>query len=233
MKRCEICGRVYPNSINVCPTCFVDLVTDGSSDTSQPLHDVHTTAVRNENRHPPLIQHHGMKAHVEGVVATVHQQQYYQSTGTKLLNAVFRREDYQFGHTTFATILRVEENVARGYAEESIDLLIFGNVQGTIMEGDVIVADVIRSSGRLVIQRVLVNGSPISLQARIPAVLLRFGSFMILLLIGLLIYSIASGQLLSGVEHIMASVMDSIHGLLIVVIAVWLCWKLLTRLFKG
>lgn len=237
MKKCMICGRTYPDTVTTCNACFIDLT---SIENTPPQIDKRTIpSEQNSNSYDrrPLISQSGTKIHVYGAVATVNQQQYYQSVLTKVLNAVFRAEAYQFGHTTFTSIIRVNEIVNDGYPEESIDLLVFGNIQGIVTAGDTIDATAFHSRGRYIIRSASINGAPLRQQARLPAGLFQSAALVILTLIILLIFSIISGNfaqgILAGTEWLLNTVIKLLPTIAIPVFGVWLLWKLLKTFFKG
>lgn len=250
MKTCSICGKTYPDSYTICEDCFIDLPGNTQSPgtdqtTVPPLHaevasqgDRPSTAWNMENRSTrQFMRKNGKTYTVYGTVAEINQQQYYQAPLTKIINAIFRGEAYQFGHTTFTSIIRADEIVDTGFPEQSVDLLLFGNVQSIISPGDTIDATASIHSGRYLIRNASINGVPIRLQSRIPASLLRAVFSMTLLLMVCFIHYIASGNatkdIQQGASSLESGIKSGLPGIIVIVFAVWLLFTLFRKFFRG
>lgn len=250
MKTCSICGREYPDTFTVCEDCFIDLpentqsrgpspVTAPPPDTESVGEEGHPSTAWNqeERSRRQFIRKNGNTYTVYGTVAEINQQQYYQTVLTKIINAIFRGEAYQFGHTTFTSIIRVDEIVSSGFPEQSIDLLLFGNAQSIISPGDTIDAMTSMHNRRHLIRNATINGTPLRLQSRIPASSLRAVFSLVLLLLLCLIYYIASGNAMKDIQHgansLVSSTKSGFPGFIVAVFAVWLVFTLFRKFFRG
>ncbi len=246
MKRCPVCGREYSDSNEYCENCFVDLVsipsnTDQSTDASASSGGRVNTPPPYDDRNAreteePLLNGN----HVHGNVVTTNQQQYYQAVHTKIINALLKNEPFQFGHTTFSTIVRVDEISSRGFSENSIDVIVFGNVQGIIAPGDTFDANVRRSFGRYIAVDARVNDAPVRTQTLMPAIIIRLVFLLIIAAIYGVIHFLTNGGISKTADSIAVAGMSLFDAILsigkelfVVVIAVVLLFYLLRMFFRG
>jgi hypothetical protein len=151
MKVCPNCNLHYSDEMNQCTSCrgaLSVLNVNSTQRTQQPQ----TRSVQNQR--PNFETTNGRSVVLEGTVTEVLRQQLYQSRLTKILRAIFSFEPYQLSHTSFITLIRVEERVAYGYPERSRDVTVYGNIQNVITSGDDVTINAVRRSNRLVSRRI-------------------------------------------------------------------------------
>ncbi|HCS10416.1 MAG TPA: hypothetical protein DIV40_03060 [Clostridiales bacterium] len=186
MKLCPECNVVYENNLDVCPTCGARLENFGGghhpnssikNQSSFESANENTRQADNTGDNSAYIfeQHLRGGIVINGSVAEANTQQYYQSKLTKFLHAVFSGEPYQFSHTSFVTIFRVEEHTIRGYPEQARDITLYGNMQNIFAVGDDVTVTAQRKGSRLVAKRVFNHSinSNVRIQPYIPASVIR------------------------------------------------------------
>ena len=155
MKRCPSCRYFYEDALSVCPGCNVTLEVFGSGtqqNTAGNGTQQHTAGngnaasggtasggQRNDlggDSTYVFERHTGLHYTINGSIADSNTQQYYQSGLTKFIRSLFGGEPYQLGHTTFVTILRVEEHVRSGFPEQARDVVMYGDTRNIFVTGD-------------------------------------------------------------------------------------------------
>ncbi len=197
MKRCSLCNAVYDDSYGTCPTCGVRLnsLTEGADRLVNSNVTVHNVPLNNGNRQNAqstsiqFYERSGSTHIFNGALAEVSTQQYYQSKSTKLIRALFSGEPYQLSHTSYITILRIEEHALRRYPEQAQDVVLFGGVQNVFAPGDDLTIRAKRKRNRYVAKRIFSHSIDrnIRIEGNIPAGVIRF---LFLILVAAIIWAI-------------------------------------------
>ena len=231
MKRCEECNAVYEDSFDICPTCGgkLDPFSQGTRrgvSSEQNYYDglnqnrEHVTEEKNNqpNDSYNFEQVDGNKITINGAVAESNTQQYYQSKFTKILQALFSGEPYQFSHTTFVTIFRVEEHTQRGYPEHARDIILYGNMQNVFAVGDDVTVEAKQRGSRYIAKRIYNHtiNSEVRIQPNLPASAIRFIALAIIAIIVGLLYSIATADY-GSIANAFASLISSFLPIIVVV----------------
>ena len=214
MKRCGECNVIYEGTHDICPTCGDRLETVGTTsggqsgassstrDTSSARDD-DSNRFRREARPEPqprdeytFEQTEGLSVVINGAVAEANTQQFYQSKLTKIVRAVFAGEPYQLSHTSFVTIFRVEEHARRGYPEHARDISVFGNMNNIFTVGDDVTVRAKRSRNKYVAKSIYNHSinSRVSIQANIPAMLIRLLTLFLVFMAISLVRGVASAD---------------------------------------
>lgn len=238
MKRCSLCNAVYDDSHGVCPTCGVRLnsLTEEADRPANPNVIVHNTSYNNrscQNVQASSIHFYersGLTHIFNGAVAEVSTQQYYQSKSTKLIRALFSGEPYQLSHTSYITILRIEEHTLRRYPEQAQDIVLFGGVQNIFAPGDDLTIRAKRRGNRYVAKRIFSHSIDrnIRIEGNIPAGAIRLLFLILAAAIIWVIHGIASIDYLAAGQGILRFFTSLIPAAL----TVWLLWILIKSLFK-
>lgn len=209
MKRCEECNAVYEDSFDICPTCGgkLDDFNQGtrreSSSAQNNYSDFNSgrvnhseTSYSQDSDSYIFEQNDGNKLIINGAIAESNTQQYYQSKFTKVLQALISGEPYQFSHTTFVTIFRVEEHTQRGYPENARDITLYGNMQNVFAVGDDVTVEVKQRGNRYIAKRIYNHtiNSDVRIQPNLPAGVIRFIALAIVTLVISLVYSVATAD---------------------------------------
>lgn len=208
MKRCPECNAIFEDSIDVCPTCGVQLEPFASNSrqsgacgqsgektyySQYDTRDQHETGTKSAI---PFEQNTGNRLIINGSVAESNTQQYYQSKFTKIVNAIFSGEPYQFSHTTFVTVFRVEEHATRGFPEQARDITVYGNMQNLFAVGDDVTVEAVLRGERCIAKKIYNHSinSNVHVQPYISASVIRFTIIAVLALIIGTVYSIATAD---------------------------------------
>lgn len=211
MKHCGHCNIDVDNSFNLCPYCGRAFTEAGSAPSP------HTVAREEEtaSQHQSAASEHadqapqGVTAHhtipfqiaengkfiFNGQVVESNAQQYYQSKLTKVIRAVFHGEPYQFSHTTFVTVFRVEEHMQRGFAEQARDIVVYGQLQNVLATGDDVTVVAQQEGNRLVAKSIINHSSEAQIMPQrgtISAQLVRVFVFIPLIILVVLLFALIS-----------------------------------------
>ena len=242
VKRCPECNAIYEDRIDVCPSCGEPLEPLGAAqggrqtNTARPAWEEQTGNVfrgqnRNVNNAYVFEQRQGGSVVINGAVTESNTQQYYQSKFTKFFQAVFSGEPYQLSHTSFVTIFRVEEHVARGYPEQARDITLYGNMQNVFAAGDDVTVRAKQQRGRLIARSVYnhsINGN-VRIQPYIPAAVIRVFALLAVLVFGAFVVGVLSADY-ALMGSAIVSLLVSLLPTVLVIAGVWYCIK---GIFKG
>lgn len=239
MKICTECkdNIIYESLLDLCPVCNA-VLTDY----------LPGTAPNSGNRRLPDVarqpadiapvrsayvfeQKRGLRIIINGAVAECQVQQYYQSRFSKIVLALFAGEPYQLSHTSFTTLLRIEELSTRGYPEQSRDVIMHGNVQSIFAFGDDVQVTAKRRGRRLIATRIFNHNtdSRVKIQAHIPANLIR----LIVLGLAFSVYLLFSRISLTGLMATLASgLLGLVKFLLPILFVGWIIWMILKNLIR-
>lgn len=183
MKHCGHCDIDVDNSFNLCPYCGQTLELKNSVASSMRYHSsnteqntgtkgehtsegysgAETSASQSQDETSPFsMQFEAVergKIVLNGKVVESNLQQYYQARFTKIFQSVFHGEPYQFGHTTFVTVFRVEEHRQYGFAERSRDIVVYGQLQNTLVPGDDVTVVAAPKGSRLIAKSIVNHSS--------------------------------------------------------------------------
>lgn len=245
MKRCNMCGAVYDDSHNICPTCGVRLATLSSSE--ERIAQRNNTPVNNEsndyrspygsNTSPSqndttyrFIEYDGSTVVFNGAVAEANTQQYYQSKFTKIIRALFSSEPYQLSHTSYLTVFRVEEHSINNYPEQAQDIVLFGGIQNVFAPGDDVTVRTKRKGNRYIAKSVFNHSinSNVRIEGNIPAGVIQFLFIALVIAVFLIIYSIAS----VNYAAIGDAIMSFITSLIPTILTIGLLWYIIKSFFK-
>ena len=244
MKRCPECQGIYEVYLDICPTCGEPLrscnrttpsrgsIGNGGDDhafssgagISQP------SPSPDSNRPGKFMEIEGKNVLINGAVVESNTQQYYQSKLTRFFNAVFSGEPYQFSHTTFVTIFRVEESTIGRYPEHAMDVTLYGNMQNLFAVGDDLTITG-RRKGSGVVAKSIFNhsiSSPIRMQPYIPAGVVRGFVLFVAATALYVIYGILTADYLA----IFDSLLNRLLGMLPLGLLVIIGWYLLKAFFR-
>lgn len=237
MKRCPECYAFYEDDLDVCPTCGERLErhtgggrTAGRAEQSF-AHEYQAAGETARTGDPYVFEvSSGNSTVINGAVAEVSTQQYYQSKFTKFFQAVFSGEPYQLSHTSFVTLFRVEEHTTAGYPEQARDITLYGNAQNIFAVGDDVTVTARRRGTQLIARNVYNHSinSDVRVQPNIPAGVIRF--FVLLLCVALVIVvcAIATADY-AAMGNAAVAAFSSILPLLVVA---WLFWHLIKSFFR-
>lgn len=237
MKRCPECMAFYEDNLDVCPTCGERLEPwNGGNQPhnqggSHPLHNVHGANGEDSSTNPYVFETtSGNNIIINGAVAEVSTQQYYQSKFTKFFQALVSGEPYQLSHTSFVTIFRVEEHTSVGYPEQARDITLYGNMQNIFAAGDDVTVTARRVGNRLVARNVYNHSisSNVRIQPNIPAGVIRFFALLILVAIIIVLHALVKADYAAMGNVIVALISSALP----VIITLWLLWYLIKSFFK-
>lgn len=233
MKRCSDCNLVFEDQLDICSSCGTLLEPMPTSyPTGQSGVLNHSSSRPQATSAPrmdtiPFDQGQGRSIVLNGAVAEISTQQYYQSRLTKWIQAILAGEPYQLSHTSFMTIVRVEQHVQRGFPEHSRDVTLHGNMQNILSPGDDVTVWARRSRGRLVARRIHDHStdSHVRTQPQIPASVIRWLTLFAVISIALLIAAVLTADY--------SFVYAAIGSLLSALAPAVICILLLRYLIKG
>ena len=237
MKRCPECMVFFEDNLDVCPTCGERLEswnnTDQPNSRKEPihLHNDHGTAEENSSTNPYVFETaSGNSIIINGAVAEVSTQQYYQSKFTKFFQALVSGEPYQLSHTSFVTIFRVEEHTSVGYPEQARDITLYGNVQNIFAAGDDVTVTARRTGNRLVARNVYNHSidSDVRVQPNIPAGVIRFFAMLMLVAVIIVLHALFTADYAAMGNVIVALISSALP----VIITLWILWYLVKSFFK-
>ena len=111
------------------------------------------TATGGRTSTPPQFETHDGRRYVfRGRVAEVNSLSRYHNRFHKVVNTVVQGEPYQFGHTSFETVIRVEEFTDGRLASMARDLVMYGDIEGTVQVGDDVTVHADIRRGRYVVR---------------------------------------------------------------------------------
>ncbi len=245
MKRCNLCNAIYDDSHNICPTCGVRLVTLSASEKKidqrgqQPpnvgCYDYSTdynsgdTDPRSEPAYH-FIEQDGSIVVFNGAVAEANTQQFYQSKFTKIIRAVFSSEPFQLSHTSYLTVFRVEEHSINNYPEQAQDIVLFGGIQNVFAPGDDVTVRAKRKGNRYIAKSIYNHSinSNVRLEANIPAGVVKFLFWALVLAVFWIIYSIAT----MNYAAIGQAIFQFITSLIPTILTIAILWYIIKAFFK-
>lgn len=245
MKKCNLCNAVYDDSHNICPTCGVRLTSLSSSEERSVQRNNYTVNPntydysstyggnsRTEERNSAyqFVQSDGSTVIFNGAVAESNTQQFYQSKFTKIVRALFSSEPYQLSHTSYITVFRVEEHSIHNYPEQAQDIVLFGGIQNVFAPGDDVTVHTKRKGNRYVAQSIFNHSinSNVRIEGNIPAGVVQFLFWAMVLAIVFIIYSIAS------VDYAVVgqAIMQFIYSLIPTILTIVILWYIIKSFFK-
>lgn len=234
MKRCPDCNTIFENSVDVCPSCGVTLenYVMPTPHTSSNVQTHITRATDSTANYQPTGSTYeferieGRNIVINGAVAEMTTQQYYQSRFTKFVRAVFSGEPYQLSHTSFVTIFRVEEHTVGSYPEQAHDIVLYGSLQNVFAVGDDVTITARRHGNRLVARNVYNHSidSQVRIQPNIPAAVIRLLAIIIAVTLVVLLYSICTADF-AALGTWLKSLIGALLPVALVVWGLWKCFK--------
>lgn len=104
-------------------------------------------------QHPPQFERVSGRDYIfRGRIAEVSSHSRYYNRFHKVVNAVFRGEPYQFGHSSYETVMRVEEFTDGRLPTQYRDLVMYGDIEAAIHVGDDVEVHAVQRGGRYVIR---------------------------------------------------------------------------------
>lgn len=243
MKYCPDCQIEFEDGETICCYCGMPLKKRNENVMAVDNHNDlrnEQKAISSVNIFPNIqfIRSYGFfnrNVEINGVAESVHPVQYYQNKLTKFIRAVFSGEPYQFGHTTFENLIRINELMPEGYSKQAIDVVLYGNLQSVIAEGDDLRIEAVRKGNRLVAKRIYNNAtnSYIHVQPNIHASFIRA-------IIALIVFSICIliKTLFSMIENVNSATNESnffsnvFSWIIVIAIILWLLKYIKKNLFK-
>lgn len=221
MKRCPNCNdfALYDDNVSTCPICDSNLVTysrNGSTSTTstgtgttrtrepvRPNTETQRTNTANATQQtaPEFERISGLRYHYRGIITEISSHARLHTRLKKWVNAVFRGEPYQLGHTSHETIIRVEEFHNGRVAGRKRDLVYYGDVEGRFNYGDDVSITAKRRGDRYIVTNMYLNETESRVRPgpQIPAGIIAILSLILLVvaiyLIGGIIAFITSGAL--------------------------------------
>lgn len=245
MKRCNSCNAVYDDSYNICPTCGVHLATlsereeriaqrnNSTSNAGLYSDDTsfgHQTTQQHNQPAYRFVEQDGSTVVFNGAVAESSTQQFYQSKFTKIIRAVFSSEPYQLSHTSYLTVFRVEEHSINNYPEQAQDIVLFGGIQNVLAPGDDVTVRAKRKGNRYVAKSIYNHSinSNVRLEANIPAGVVKFLFWALVLAVFWIIYSIAT----MNYAAIGQAIIQFITSLIPTILTIAILWCIIKAFFK-
>jgi hypothetical protein len=232
MYRCIGCNVVFENNVGFCTACG-NILQQVSNNTSaggssrvvnEPDSFTRNTMVEVQVNNDYMFERNeGFITQFDGTVAEVNTQQFYQSKLTKILRAVFAGEPYQLSHTSFVTVFRLEEHVLRGYPERAQDITLYGNMRGVFAVGDDVTVRAKRSGDKCLARHIYnhATNSNVSIQANIPALVIRTLS----LILGVVLFVLINEILKADYAAIGADITAMFTPIIVVGAIVWYIFK--------
>ena len=245
MKRCNSCNAVYDDSYNICPTCGVRLTTLSGNEERLAQRNAQngntgaysagtsyagTTTQRRNQPAYRFVEQDGSTVVFNGAVAEANTQQFYQSKFTKIIRAVFSSEPYQLSHTSYLTVFRVEEHSINNYPEQAQDIVLFGGIQNVLAPGDDVTVRAKRKGNRYVAKSIYNHSinSNVRLEANIPAGVVKFLFWALVLAVFWIIYSIAT----MNYAAIGQAIIQFITSLIPTILTIAILWYIIKAFFK-
>ena len=184
MKKCPKCNdfALYDDNVRTCPICDAELVsyirggvsggTSSGSNTSnnrggssrgdeQPIRpnnrSQNTGANNTQSAVPQFETRSGLRYQYRGTITEIHSNARINSRMKKWVNALFRFEPYQFGHTSHETIIRVEGFHTGRVSGQRRDLIFYGDVEGRFNYGDDVTINAKRRGDRYIVTNMYLN----------------------------------------------------------------------------
>lgn len=206
MKRCSNCkdNTVYEANLILCPECqsVLEPIPGGRrAETPPDMPPAYQPSLPSSPEPEHTFEtRRGRRVILNGAVAEISPRQYYPNRISKLVMAIFAGEPYQFGHTSIVTTLRVEEHTTTGLPARGRDVIIFGNLQSTLVPGDDVEVTASIRGGRhrgLVARRIYnhTTDSVARVQPHISAAFFRILLLVIALPLCMILGSISPGDL--------------------------------------
>lgn len=147
-----------------------------------------------------------------GSVAEVNSHSRYYNRFHKVVNTISQGEPYQFGHTNYETVIRVEEFTDGRLPSQARDLIMYGDIEGSVQPGDDVEIYAVRRGGRYVI-RTLHNfqtGSDVVPGAQVSALVCLILVICALILVVSLGYGIVAFFTQGGFEALVMAIVGLI-----------------------
>lgn len=159
-----------------------------------------------------------------GIVSQVSVQQNRQTAIRKIFRAIFAGETYQFGQMSYTTVFRVEEMTTNRYAERSRDVVLYGQTQSILVQGDDVTVTAKRRGNRYIAEQIYNNttDSNVQIQHGISAGIIRLIVLVILVLLGMFIGGIATADY-SMMGNVFLRIIDKFWKTIIIVGIIWYC----------
>lgn len=251
MKVCPNCQTTYPDDELQCaydgemlvpapsetPASSRSSASQGAQNQSyspRPSNPGIVTPLPNEQQ-IPLVRRTFAGYRINGRIAEVNTQQYYPTTFAKCVRSLFSSEPFQFGHTSFATILRINEHQQMGIPVHMRDVTMYGNAQNILTTGDDVEAIASKKHGLFIARRVYnhTSASYIHVQGLVPAWIVKciflFLAFMIASLVSFLL-QVNYAYLLEGV---LAALYRLIEPFISIIIGIAIVVYLFRIIIKG
>lgn len=236
---------MYDDSYNICPTCGVRLSAFSGNEAHPAQRNTqnvntgtyHTGTyyggITAQQRNQPeyrFVEQDGSTVVFNGAVAEANTQQFYQSKLTKILRAVFSSEPYQLSHTSYLTVFRVEEHSINNYPEQAQDIVLFGGIQNVFAPGDDVTVRTKRKGNRYIAKSIYNHSinSNVRLEANIPAGVVKFLFWVLVLAVFWIIYSIAT----MNYAAIGQAIVQFIASLIPTIFAIAILWYIIKAFFK-
>ena len=235
MKHCNNCNIDIDNAFNLCPYCGQELErqrpTQSSSTQSwQPDPNAHPGPSATGTSSEMMFEEADRNSvRINGMVVESTTHQYYQSKLTKVIQSLLHGEPYQLSHTTFVTVFRVQEHVARGFAEQARDITVYGNIHNLFSAGDDVTVIAYTIGNRYVARSIYNHSidSPVTSQSSlIPAWLIRIKVILPLFILASLLWGILSSPM--KIDDLIVSIFVRFWPLFLVVYG----WKLVAKKLK-
>ena len=244
MKKCNHCndGVLYDNIKVDCPVCGRRL--SDYSPQKPRIEDVRATGtislmstIDEESYSDQVFETVSGNTHfLTGTVSEVTSNARANNRLKKIVNVVCNGEPYQFGHTSHETVIRIEEIANTRHSVEKRDVYLYGDIEGRVFPGDYIALTAREYRNRLVAESFesLETNTTTRPQGQIPhgvaAVFIFVICLLMVMLIGLFVWLLASGKIINvitaivgGVFGIILSIIFSIAPLLLVI---WVLLKM-------
>ena len=190
------------------------------------------------NTAPQFETRRGRSVIFRGSVAEVTSHSRHYNRFHKIINAVFRGEPYQFGHSSYETVIRVEEFTDGRLPSRWQDLVMYGDIEGSVQVGDDIEARAILRGGRYIIQDLHSNQTGNNIVPG-PQMSVFACSLLALLAIGVvagIIYGVYAFFAKGGFEALVMALVNlilAIFGKLLVAVAPLLVVLFIISMFTG
>jgi len=216
MKRCNVCNAVYENYLNYCPTCNSELeLISNNYNNSSSFHQIDinenvraNSYIETERTDEYIFEQiNGSFSTINGAVAEVNTQQYYQSKLTKMLRSCFAGEPYQLSHTSHENNIRIEEHTMRRYPENALDITVYGSMRSVFATGDDITVRARRRGNRYIARQIYnhTTNSRVNIQGNIPASLVRIAVLLLIILTVMAINVVLSINYMALISTIIAT----------------------------
>lgn len=227
MKWCTNCNAAFEDEYYRCPACGSRLESIDGEPFEEPgptiYPDPELIQRRSNNNQPQFLETVGSRVIVNGEIADLTTQQLYQSKFTKMVRAIFSGEPYQLSHTSFITVVRVEEHVNRGFPEQALDFTLFGSMQSLLSPGDDVRVTAKRTGHRYIAKQIYnhTTNSQVRVSPNISATVIRVLSALLLLVVVTTVVLIASIDYSAIGSAIKAAVFSILPTVIMVVAIVY------------